>query len=65
MVMGLFKKLAGIVLPKIIDLLSPAIRDELKGLLVSLHKKALATENPFDDYGVEFIAELLAIELPK
>jgi len=65
MVMKLFLKLAGVVLPQIIDLLSPMIRTELGTLLRDLYEKALLTDNPWDDYGIEFLAQILAIELPE
>jgi len=47
----------------IFGIASPMIRKALDDFLTSWYKKAQLTENPADDYLVEFIANLLGIDI--
>lgn len=50
-------------LKPIFQVASPMIKEALDKFLTSWYQKALATENPADDYLVEFIADLLGIDI--
>lgn len=53
----------GLFLRPILALASPMIKEELRKLLQKWYDKAKATENPIDDYLVEFIADLLGVNI--
>ena len=48
----------------IIGQMTPAIIAELNLLLTSLYKKALATPNPWDDFAIGMLLDILAIPRP-
>jgi len=50
-------------LQPIFGIASPMIRNELDKFLTAWYKKALLTDNPADDYLVEFIANVLGINI--
>ena len=56
-------RIIGIFLKPILNLATPMIKEELRRLMQAWYDKAKATENPIDDYLVEFIADLLGINL--
>jgi len=43
---------------------TPAIAAELNAFLTSLYKKALATPNPWDDFAIGMLLDILAIPRP-
>jgi hypothetical protein len=43
---------------------TPAIAAELNSFLTALYKKALATPNPWDDFAVGMLLDILAIPRP-
>lgn len=47
----------------LIVLTSPEFRKILVDLMKSLYQKAQNTENPFDDWLVEFVCQLMAIDI--
>ena len=56
-------RIIGLFLKPMLGLASPMIREELRKLLQSWYNKAKATENPIDDFLVEFIADLLGVNI--
>lgn len=60
----LLKILLGVVGP-LMGLISPAIKDALFAFLAKLYLDALKTENPWDDYAVGFLLDLLGIPRPS
>lgn len=48
----------------IIGQMTPSIVAELQGLLINLYKKALATPNPYDDFAVGMLLDILGIPRP-
>lgn len=56
-------KIVATFLRPLFGLASPMIRKALDTFLTSWYKKALATPNPADDYLVEFIANVLGINI--
>ena len=48
----------------IIGQMTPSIVAELQGLLTGLYKKALATPNPWDDFAVGMLLDILGIPRP-
>lgn len=56
-------KIIGLFLKPILSLASPMIKEELRKLLQAWYEKARSTENPIDDYLVEFIADLLGVNI--
>jgi len=50
-------------LKPIFSLATPMIKEALDKFLTSWYKKAQETDNPADDYLVEFIADLLNINI--
>ncbi len=52
------------VLGPVIAILSPMISQALKDALLDLYKKALATPNPWDDFVVGFLLDILSIPRP-
>jgi len=48
----------------IIGQMTPAIVAELNTLLTALYKKALATPNPYDDFAVGMLLDILGIPRP-
>lgn len=56
-------RIVALFLKPILSLASPMIKEELRKLLQAWYEKAKATENPIDDYLVEFIADLLGVNI--
>ena len=54
---------AGLLKP-ILTLISPAIKKLVHEMVLSLWSRALETENGWDDFFVEMLADILAIDLP-
>ena len=52
------------VLAAIIPAISPAIREELEGLLLALYAKAVESPNPWDDFLVRFLLRIMQIPIP-
>ena len=48
----------------IIGQMTPAITAELNALLTNMYKKALATPNPWDDFAIGMLLDILAIPRP-
>ena len=48
-------KFLGLILP----IVTPEIREALKGALQNLYEKAKATDNPWDDYLIYFLLTIL------
>jgi hypothetical protein len=57
--------LLAVVVKPIIKAVTPIIRDALEEALLKLYAKAEATENPWDDWLVGFLLDVLAIERPE
>ena len=57
------KMLLGL-LRKILDSISPNIREFIETSVKELAVKAKATPNPYDDVAVEILAWVLCVELP-
>lgn len=55
--------LLAMFLKPILNLASPMIKEMLDKFLTAWYKKALETENPADDYLVEFIAGILGLDI--
>lgn len=45
--------------------MTPVLEEALKTSLRELYKKALVTENPFDDHAMAMVLEILGIEKPE
>jgi hypothetical protein len=58
-VISMVKEIFSIIIPR----LSNHIRELLKVYIKDLYNKAKSTENIFDDYAIELIAEILQIDL--
>jgi len=54
---------------KLIEQMSPQIVEAFKAgltkMLKELYKKALETDNKWDDWGVEMMAKVFGVELPE
>jgi len=48
----------------LVSQVTPAISAELNAFLTNLYKKALATENPMDDFFVGLLLDILVIPRP-
>ena len=48
----------------LIGQMTPAILSELKAFLTNLYNKALATPNPYDDFAVGMLLDILGIPRP-
>lgn len=59
--LSLIKKIFALVLPEV----SGHIKQLLEAYLKDLYKKAIETENVFDDYLVILIADILGIKLEE
>lgn len=46
------------------EIITPSLRDELTSFIKDLYQKALKTNNPYDDYLIKILADLLNITLP-
>lgn len=57
--------LLAIVLQPVFKILSKEIRDLISDNIGKWYAKARATDNPWDDFVVEFLAAILKIELPE
>lgn len=53
------------VLKPVLKIVTPLIRDALEEQLLKLYAKAEATENPWDDFAVGFLLDILGIERPE
>lgn len=62
---GFWVSLAIKVLGAILRDVSPHIREVLAKGIQDLYLKAKATDNPWDDFFVSFLAELLGVELKE
>jgi len=51
-------------LSPIVGTLTPVISQALNAFLTDLYRKALVTENPWDDYVVGMLLDILAIPRP-
>ena len=54
-------KLIANVLKPFINLLTSQIKEELENFVKNLYKKAKSTENVYDDFFVEMLANILSI----
>ncbi len=52
-------RMSPVVLPRLVGLMSPVLRDSLVGDLDALNRQARETENPVDDVVVGLLFELL------
>jgi len=53
------------MLGPILSLISPVIKAALSEFLIELYKKALATENPWDDMFIGMLLDILGIPRPS
>lgn len=51
------------VLGKILEAITPALREAIENFLKELYAKAKQTSNPWDDFLVELLAAVLGIKL--
>jgi len=61
---GWLVTLIGLILKPLLKAISPLIKDLFEDSLYKLLEKARATENPIDDYFVEFLFDILDVEIP-
>jgi len=61
---GWLIKLLQIILAPLLLAITPLIRDLFEDSLYKLLEKARATENPIDDYFVEFLFNILSVPIP-
>ncbi len=61
--MNVILKLALPVLPQIMKLVTPILRETLEGFIEDLYAKAKATPNPVDDVLVGILAGLVGVEI--
>jgi hypothetical protein len=54
----------GSVLGPLLGAISPSIKDLLNGFMTDLYKKCLATPNPWDDFAVGLLLDVLGIPRP-
>ena len=52
------------VLRPLVDIVSPTLRKELEDFLIGYYHKAIATENPYDDFLARFLLRIFAIPIP-
>jgi hypothetical protein len=52
------------IFTSILGMATPVIKAELSEFLTQLYKKALATPNPWDDFAVGLLLDILAITRP-
>ena len=57
-------RLLQIILAPLLLAITPLIRDLFEDSLYKLLEKARATENPIDDYFVEFLFNILSVPIP-
>lgn len=57
-------QLVASALGPILGSLTPVVKAALNDFLTNLYKQALATENPWDDYVVGMLLDILAIPRP-
>ena len=57
-------KILATVLSPMISILTPMIKEALVAFLTDLFKKALVTENPFDDFFIGLLLDVLGIPRP-
>jgi len=60
---GILKYIAQIFAGIIVQM-TPVLLDELKEVLINLYKKALATPNPWDDFGIGLLLDIFGIPKP-
>jgi len=53
------------IIGQIVKVVSPELRKMLVEMIINLYEKAKQTENPWDDFLVELLAQILAIDLEK
>lgn len=51
-------------LAPLITVITPVIKDELNKFMTELYKKALVTPNPWDDFFIGLLMDILAIPRP-
>lgn len=61
---GTILRIIGIILSPLLKAISPLIKDALEDGMNKLLEKARATENPLDDYFVEFLFAILRLDVP-
>lgn len=61
---GWVLRIISIVLGPLLKAITPLIRDALDDGMFKLLEKARSTENPIDDLFVEFLFNILDIEIP-
>lgn len=52
------------IFTSVLGMATPAIKAELNDFCTQLYKKALATPNPWDDFAVGLLLDILAIPRP-
>lgn len=57
------KSIIALALGTLLKIISPEVRSALSDAINSLYKKAKNTENPWDDFFVEFLAEILNVKI--
>jgi hypothetical protein len=57
-------QILGGVLGPILNTITPSIKTLLNDFLTDLYRKALATPNPWDDFAVGMLLDILAIPRP-
>lgn len=62
---GAILRIIAIILSPLLKAISPLIKDALEDGMIKLLEKARATENPIDDYFVEFLFRILRIDIPE
>lgn len=55
-------KIAEMIFPRLMEEMTPVIREELKKTLLTLYEKAERTQNPFDDLVVIMLIEILGFD---
>lgn len=60
-VMGLI----ALLLRPILKAVTPMLKDLVEDNLIKLYNKAVATENPIDDLFMEFLLNILDIDVPE
>ena len=53
------------IIGQIVKVISPELRKMLVEMVINLYQKAKATPNPWDDFLVELLAQVLGIDLEK
>lgn len=61
---GWILELAMKILVPLFNMITPELKQLLNDFLTQLYVKALATENPWDDFAIGFLMDILAIPRP-